>query len=98
MMEQRENIWGRQVNQMHTWSGEIMTLRQNRKHIRELPKETDLDVPIGQGETTQTTPEDIQLTGRSRYGRVLKANPRYKDYCYINRVLTHWLLMAANER
>ena len=57
-----------------------MTLRRNRKHIRELPKETDLGVPIGQGETTEAPPEEIQPTGRSRYGRVLKANPRYKDY------------------
>ena len=55
------------------------TLRQNRKHIRELSKETDMGVPTGKGETTETTPEDIQPTGRYQYGRVLKANPRYKD-------------------
>ena len=57
-----------------------MTLRRNRKHIRELPKETDLGAPIGKGETTEAPPEEIQPTGRSRYGIVLKANPRYKDY------------------
>ena len=56
-----------------------MTLRRNRKH-KKLPKETDMGVPIGQGETTEATPEDIQRTGKSRYGRVLKANPKYKDY------------------
>ena len=45
-----------------------MTLGQNRKHIMELPKETNMGVPIGQEETTKATPKDIQPTGRSRFG------------------------------
>ena len=57
-----------------------MTLRRNRKPIRKLPNETGMGVPIGQRETTATTLEDIQPTEESRFGRLPKANPRYKDY------------------